>query len=204
MCFESLEPRMLRAVHLTDTNVVVIDGSDNADVATVVVDTRGTAGIGDDKVRVDLSHGGVGVTYVYDLADVGLIQFIGDDGDDLFNNSTVCIPSDAWGGDGDDTLAGGGRTDRFWGQAGSDLLVGNGQSDSLYGGAGLDTLSGGSGNDRLDGGDDDIDDRLSGGSGADTFVTHGQVNWLGWRSHDPERWVDFNEADGDVEARIYH
>ena len=204
MCFETLEPRMLRAVHLTGTGIVVIDGTENADVAMVVVDTRGTAGTGDDKVRVDLSHGGVGVTYVYDLADVALIQFFGGDGDDEFRNSTLCIPSDAWGGDGRDTLGGGGRSDRFWGENGNDSLLGNGQADSLYGGAGTDTLSGGGGNDRLDGGDDDIDDRLTGGSGADTFVTHGQVNWLGWRSHDPEQWMDFDEAEGDVERRIYH
>jgi hypothetical protein len=48
------------------------------------------------------------------------------------------------------------------------------------------------------------DDRLTGGSGADTFITHGQVNWLGWRSHDPEQWMDFGPAEGDVERIIYH
>ena len=204
MCFETLERRVLRAVHLTGTGVVVIDGADNADVATVVVDTRGTASTVDDKVRVDLSHGGVGVTYIYDLADVALVQFFGYDGDDEFRNNTVCIPSDAWGGEGDDTLVGGARSDRLWGQGDNDSLLGNAQNDSLYGGSGTDTLSGGSGNDRLDGGDDGIADRLTGGSGADTFVTHGHVSGANYRSHDPERWMDFSEAEGDVEVRIYH
>lgn len=204
MCFETLERRMLRTVHLGADGVVVIDGTANDDVALVVVDTRGTASAADDKVRVDLGHGGVGVTFVYDLDDVSAVQFYGNDGDDEFRNSTVCLSSDAWGGEGNDTLAGGARSDRFWGQDGNDRLLGNGQNDSLYGGSGTDTLSGGSGSDRLDGGDDNIDDRLTGGSGADTFITHGQVNWLGWRSHDPEQWMDFGPAEGDVERIIYH
>ena len=204
---EPLENRVLRAVHLTDTGVIQIDGADNDDIAMVVVDTRGTASTADDKVRVDLAHGGVGVTFVYDLADVTLIEFRGNAGDDQFFNSAPGISSDAWGGEGNDTLGGGGCGDRLWGQNGNDSLSGNGGHDSLYGGGSLDTLSGGSGNDRLDGGHDGVRDRLTGGSGADTFITHGDETWylFSWyRSHQTENWIDFNGAEGDTERRIYH
>jgi Ca2+-binding RTX toxin-like protein len=207
MCFELLEKRVLRAVDLTDDGVVVIDGASNDDVAMVVVDTRGTGSTTDDKLRVDLSHGGVGVTFVYDLSDVTLIEFRGNGGNDQFFNTAAGISSDAWGGDGNDTLSGAGCDDRFWGQNGDDRLSGNGGHDSLYGGAGLDTLSGGSGDDRLDGGYDGVRDRLTGGSGADTFITHGDETWFlfsYYRSHQTENWIDFDGAQGDAEQRIYH
>ncbi len=84
------------------------------------------------------------------------------------------------GGDGADTLDGGGETDLLLGDAGADalrggddadLLFGEGDADLLEGGDGADTLDGGAGNDTLDGGAGA--DALFGGAGDDLFVLDG-------------------------------
>ncbi|MBM6596402.1 peroxidase family protein [Microvirga pudoricolor] len=82
------------------------------------------------------------------------------------------------GGQGDDRLSGGQGNDRLDGGAGDDRMAGNGGNDVLRGGAGDDVLKGGGGQDRLFGGlgDDRLaggsgsGDRMTGGSGEDTFV----------------------------------
>ncbi len=63
--------------------------------------------------------------------------------------------------------------DRIFGGEGNDTMHGNAGNDSLYGENGVDKLFGDAGNDRLDGGDDGVSDQMTGGAGADTFVTHG-------------------------------
>lgn len=96
------------------------------------------------------------------------------------------------GGDGSDTLIGGGRDDRLDGGSGSDLLFGDGVGvslegdDALFGGDGDDELQGNGGNDLLMGesgadhlfgqeGDDQLsggadDDGMAGGEGKDTLA----------------------------------
>ena len=87
------------------------------------------------------------------------------------------------GGNGKDTLIGGGGgdtingfngNDSLRGKGGDDLITGGNGKDSLRGDGGKDTLEGGSGKDKLDGngGNDSLDggsgnDTLNGGSGAD-------------------------------------
>jgi Ca2+-binding RTX toxin-like protein len=73
---------------------------------------------------------------------------------------------------GDDDLFGSGGNDSLYGGIGNDELFGSSGNDWLYGEAGLDTLDGGADNDFLDGGRDGYVDRLTGGSGADTFVKY--------------------------------
>jgi Ca2+-binding RTX toxin-like protein len=73
---------------------------------------------------------------------------------------------------GDDDLFGGGGKDSLYGGIGNDDLFGDTGNDWLYGEAGLDNLDGGADNDFLDGGRDGYVDRLTGGSGADTFVKY--------------------------------
>lgn len=73
-----------------------------------------------------------------------------------------------FGGNGDDSLRGGN---------GSETLYGEDGNDYLFGFFGNDTLNGGAGNDRLEGsfissGLNEID-RLTGGTGTDTFVLAG-------------------------------
>ena len=85
------------------------------------------------------------------------------------------------GGDGNDSLRGGGGYDSLYGGDGDDTLWGGADDDSLYGGdgddllsggTGLDSLYGGEGNDTLvgDGGAGNGYDTLTGGAGADRFI----------------------------------
>jgi len=66
---------------------------------------------------------------------------------------------------GDDWLIGGSNKDRLLGGKGTDALHGGSGRDTLVGGAGADVLYG----DALDSAIDDVD-RLTGGTGKDTFV----------------------------------
>jgi Ca2+-binding RTX toxin-like protein len=99
------------------------------------------------------------------------------DGNDHFNNSTN-LTANAYGGDGDDELLGGGGMDQFYGDAGKDLLAGGYGDDILEGGPGVDTVYGQAGNDSLTSADHL--DALWGSSGNDTLrggaTMHGDDN----------------------------
>ena len=69
-------------------------------------------------------------------------------------------------------LEGGEGNDILRGATGSDTLRGGHGNDELYGEAGLDQLFGDAGDDRLEGGFDGLLDRLTGGAGADSFVSY--------------------------------
>jgi Ca2+-binding RTX toxin-like protein len=80
------------------------------------------------------------------------------------------------GGTGDDQLAGGVGNDTLYGNLGNDYITGDDGNDFLYGGTSNDVLSGGNGNDSLSGedGDDQIFDSggsniLAGGNGNDAL-----------------------------------
>ena len=102
----------------------------------------------------------------FDAASVNQITFVGDGGDDSFNNNTA-IPSRAYGGGGNDRLQGGSGNDVLVGGLGDDYIQGRDGDDIMRagGGVGLDFLSGGDGNDTLFGGAQHSD--LYGGSGND-------------------------------------
>lgn len=78
------------------------------------------------------------------------------------------------GGDGHDDLFGGFGHDFLRGDKGDDDLYGGAGNDTLYGGEGSDRLYGEEGNDGLFGGIFQID-TLTGGSGADRFLTDGDA-----------------------------
>jgi Ca2+-binding RTX toxin-like protein len=69
-------------------------------------------------------------------------------------------------------LEGGAGNDILRGAAGSDTLRGGEGNDELYGESGLDQLFGDAGDDRVEGGFDGLLDRLTGGAGADSFVSY--------------------------------
>lgn len=77
----------------------------------------------------------------------------------------VAIPVTMRGGPGDDTLLGGGGSDKLIGGPGDDRLVGWRGADLLYGGPGDDALVGGPGRDVLRGGPGT--DTLASGPGED-------------------------------------
>lgn len=97
---------------------------------------------------------------------IQLLAFSGDADSDTFINETD-IPCVADGREGDDYLQGGTRDDILYGSEGDDILIGGDGADDLYGGAGFDYLHGGNGADLLAPGDDQFEDQLVGGGGAD-------------------------------------
>ena len=92
------------------------------------------------------------------------IEMLG--GNDHVNvNDSVLIPVTIRGGDGCDSLDGGGGNDLIYGGAGNDELEGDEGHDVLFGEAGDDELEGNDGNDTLYGGDGN--DELEGDDGND-------------------------------------
>jgi hypothetical protein len=109
----------------------------------------------------------------FPASSVDKIVFYGNAGNDHFDNRTP-IPSEAYGGDGNDILSGGSGIDFLVGGLGNDTVKGNDGNDVLWGSGGHDAVYGGNGNDWLKGhgGDDFLygeygDDSLYGGSGVD-------------------------------------
>lgn len=131
-------------------------------------------GTGNDTVTIGDLTGAANLRRV--LVDAG----DGNDVIDASGNNNVNVQLVLRGGNGDDMIMGG---------AGNDVIDGGAGNDQLYGNGGADLLTGGDGNDRLDGGNDGKVDTLIGGSGADTFVTHGST---------PVNAIDFLSTDGDV------
>lgn len=97
------------------------------------------------------------------------IEFVGNDGDDVFRSFQNADTLE--GGAGDDTLNGGAGADDLMGGEDDDILLGSRGEDDLSGGDGVDRLNGGDHNDVLNGGADN--DRLTGGEGFDDFVFEG-------------------------------
>jgi Ca2+-binding RTX toxin-like protein len=134
---------------------------------------------GHDSATVEISGNNVVATLTtsagtisksFPSVEVFKIVFKGNAGDDWFQNNTA-IPSDAWGGKGNDTLIGGSANDRLFGEAGNDVLDGRGGDDRLVGGEGSNTLLGGAGNDYLLGQQRGTGKNvMDGGSGRDVMV----------------------------------
>ncbi|MAT14430.1 MAG: hypothetical protein CMJ46_04080, partial [Planctomyces sp.] len=124
------------------------------------------------------------ITRNYGSDAVSSILFRGNAGNDRFDNGTS-IPSEIYGGEGNDFLVGGMGNDIIFGElgddtlagrAGNDLLSGNQGHDVLRGHNGADRLVGGPGNDLLSGGGDD--DRLLGDDGHDVLKGGGGNDYL--------------------------
>ncbi len=81
----------------------------------------------------------------------GRIVVYGGDGDDIIQVATgITLPTELYGGNGNDLIKGGnGGSNIEVGGPGDDLLDGGGQRDLLFGGGGNDALVGGSSNDLL-------------------------------------------------------
>jgi len=191
--YEKLEQKQVLAGIAFDPidGIVTITGTAANDISIVSL-------LSDTEVRVTLAgHPRKDLP----LADVNRIVFYGLEGDDYFRNDTW-IPSEAFGGPGNDILIGGWGddilhgeegNDNLLGRAGNDLLVGGEGDDRLVGGTGDDMLLGGPGNDRLFGtsgnnflfggeGDDllfggDGNDELRGEEGDDFIHTGGGTNF---------------------------
>ena len=136
----------------------------------------------------------------------GWVVLNGGGGNDTLNAGTQVgyhdRANEAYGGDGDDVIRGGGSQLNAWGDAGNDTLIGSSAGDYLHGGDGNDTVSGGAGNDYITGGlGADVlsggagADRLLGGLSADRFVF--ETGSLG-PIFATDTVMDFNAAQGDI------
>jgi len=174
---EALEGRLVPTVTVVPTSpghaVIVIDGTDNADMVTVqrVLDRTGPKIVINENgnataVADPVNHDGTScITRVY---------FNGRGGDDVFiNYSYSGVSCTADGGDDNDTLYGGALNDVLSGGAGDDYLYGGRGADQLNGNGGCDHLFGQEDDDTLDGGDDGLADYLCGGAGRDKFQMEG-------------------------------
>lgn len=178
--YADLERRQLLAAVVFNGGVVSINGTPDADQATLTLTNGGSI------VRVAASGSDV---EEFPRSQVNEVVFIGLGGDDFFNNDTN-IPSRAFGQNGDDTLLGGSANDILIGGAGGDQLRGNGGddvirgsnggsqpdvitgdagNDRLFGGTGVNTIDGGVGDDVIFGGSDD--DTIDAGAGNDEIFT---------------------------------
>ena len=121
--YQNLEQRNLLASISFDagTGIVSMVGDGADDVGVVSVDSP-------TMTKVTLS----GLTETYLTADIASISFFGIGGDDSFVNETNIV-SNAWGGDGNDSLTGGSNADGLFGGTGNDILIGNGGNDRLHG-----------------------------------------------------------------------
>lgn len=197
---EVLDDRRLPSAGITLADgVVTIEGTDDADVAIVTNDDRGTIlNPYDDRIIISLSQNGhVSHAASFDLWRntprrlpptlheqlVTQVNFNGNFGDDYFRNDTV-LRTEADGDWGDDHLIGGSGNDILIGFDGDDFLEGRGGDDQLFAAytqqdlhcAGNDTLDGGAGLDRLYGSFGN--DWLFGGDGDDILVDRAGANIL--------------------------
>lgn len=160
---EALERRELLSAVALDEGVVTVTGTDADDV--IAARQSGT------NLEILVN----GESSFLPLADLTELRVKGLGGNDVITNSAP-LRLVAFGGSGDDTIAGGALNDRLLGgdgddrlngKAGDDLAKGGAGDDWLKGGPGADSLTGGSGADRITGGSDN--DVLRGGRGADSI-----------------------------------
>lgn len=166
---ENLEPRSVLSaspvIGLPFDGVIRIQGSSAPDTVNVTGDYSTVT------VAVQSPLGNVRQTFYRSF--VSSVTFQGGDGNDSFTNATN-IPTSAYGGLGNDTLAAGSARSELSGDGGDDVLVGGGDGDVLLGGIGDDFVLAGPGNDYVysDMGDDTVygeagHDTLYGGVGND-------------------------------------
>ncbi len=207
---EGLEDRSVPSATLLNNGELVINQSNGNDTA-VVTQVAGPLGL--QFVRVQETISGVAQPVRQFFAPfVHHITYNGFAGNDRFDNQTS-IKCTAFGGAGNDYLAGGhnddvlvggdgndemhGREGNDWmyGNDGNDLMRGGQGNDYMFGGNGRDDMFGALGNDYLDGGRDGVADILAGGDGADTFVSDPvHILFFTFNRDQPQ---DFNAAQGD-------
>ncbi len=152
--------------NVTSDQLVLETGSKN-DIVKVSMNPNGSVGFDVNGEKHNLSPTVTGIPQ-------GITIRTNGGNDTIFVNEDVRVQITMAGGDGDDTLTGGGADDIIDGGNGNDTIRGGGGNDYIYGGAGNDKISGGNGNDVVYGGagDDDISgnagkDYLEGGRGND-------------------------------------
>ena len=181
LAFEPLSQRLTPAVNAFFAGgALTVIGDNQANTIDVSRDAAGRLLVNGGAVSIRGAHGAAAT-----VANTRVIQVFGLNGNDSIslNEANGALPkANLYGGNGNDTLAGGSASDYLFGQGGNDTLLGKGGVDYLFGGAGNDALTGGAGNDQAFGqaGNDrliwnngDNTDVNEGGAGIDTVEVNG-------------------------------
>ena len=140
---------------LTDTfTVTTVDGT--AQVVTIAIHGASDADPNDFDYLATGTHVISDPPYVYGTPGGDSIAGGGDEGQIIY------------GGAGNDTLNGTGKSDIIYAGSGNDTVKGNDGDDTIYGGSGSDTINANNGNDTIVGGFGA--DHLTGSNGDDRFV----------------------------------
>ncbi|WP_167546563.1 calcium-binding protein [Stieleria maiorica] len=182
---ETLETRrvMAAAVDLSADGLLVIEGTAENNRIWVSQSRSG------ERLRVSID----GRTADFPAANISLMKIFAGAGNDAVRVSRrVEIPTQIFGGDGNDRLAagsgptlieGGDGRDRIRGGAGVNVLFGGAGNDRIVGGASVDYIIGGAGNDILRGG------------GGDDWIFGDATNSLPEGETDP---LEYARANSDV------
>lgn len=128
---EQLETRILFALGFSvDKGTLLISGTDGPDIIAV-------------SLSFDLTQLSVSInsaTFSTPAADIKKINILAGSGNDRVTFADgIRITADIHGGDGNDFLSGGSKSNRLFGEAGHDTLAGGIGKDFFSGGSGIDT-----------------------------------------------------------------
>ncbi len=174
------------AINVYDTQV---DPGDPSKTALVVGGT-----LGDDQIHLNANSKGISLKIngvnIEGLHPTGRIIVYGLAGNDSITiSSGIDLPTELYGGDGNDTLNGGSGPNIVVGGNGNDVIIGGQVRDLLIGGHGRDNITGGPGDDLLIGGFTDYDE--------DPVILRTMFNgWLNTDRSYQERVADLTSGVG--------
>ena len=192
--YQALEPKNLLAANIfydASTDIVSVYGDNAGDRVDITAPSA-------NQVTVSVDGGD---SQTFDLADVQLVRYYANGGNDSLYNSTSVDTLFA-GGAGDDFLSGGSGVDTSYAGSGTDTLHGGDGNDVLHGDDGNDVIYGDGGDDTLHGSNDNDtiygglgDDSIYGGWGNDTlYGNEGADRILAFNGNDIVEGNEGNDA----------
>lgn len=170
---ESLEDRRVMATSASIVGgVLEVRGTNAAETITI---SESRLQIGRLQVLIRSATGQTTLNRTFQASRVDRIYVAAYGADDVVTNNTN-LPSDLYGGRGNNTVTGGSGNDRIHGWYDRDTLKGRGGNDELFGYGNDDVISGGEGHDWIEGGDGR--DSLSGDNGDDMIWGQGHGDEL--------------------------
>ncbi|HEV8605386.1 MAG TPA: beta-propeller domain-containing protein [Tepidisphaeraceae bacterium] len=180
------ERRMLSATLDEGTWTIDVDDDRNHVISVDVSPTNAS------KLKLTIDGKIIGSVLIADLESVEIYGGAGDD-KISFNVPNQDLWVDVYGGDGNDTIIGGGGDDGLSGEGGDDSVAGGGGDDYLWGDEGSDTIDGGKGDDEIYA--DDGNDKIDGGGGDDTIYAGDGDDDISGEEGDDDIWGGWGDDD---------